>query len=114
MSLGRIRTMVSEWFGVRDLPMTILTKEAEIVKYEMEHPEVHPGLWEWVDHDLRLVRMWSRVDMGIELVVFHCDQYKLVQDVCFRDAFRDAEEWREAVLNLIRTNPRVWVVDHDV
>lgn len=109
-----IRALVSEHYGVKNMPMLVVRKEDEIATYESEHSEVSPNIWAWVDHDLRLVRTWARADKCVDLVVW-CDEtktYRMVQDVCFVDAFPSAEEWRKAVYTLIRTSSEVWVVEH--
>jgi len=116
MSLAQVRDVVCRWYGVSEMPMRILTKEADIVRWELEHPEVPPVVWELVDHDVRLVREWGRSDVCVDLVVYDetTKRYRMVQDICFLEAYPDAIQWRQAVLNLIKNNERVWVVDHDV
>jgi hypothetical protein len=112
----KIRQVVANWYGIPGMPMMVLSREDEIVRYEMEHPEVPPQLWEYVDHEVRLVRMWARQDLGVDLVVFDeaTQSYKMVQDLLFLEAYPDALQWKQAVLSLIKTNVRLWVVEHDV
>ena len=109
-----IRALVCEHYGVRGMPMTVLLREDEIAAFESEHPEVPPMLWEFVNHNIRLVRMWSRLDPCVDLVVWcpNTESYKLVQDVCFKDAYPDAAPWSRAVFELIKANSEVWVVTH--
>ena len=111
-TMNTIRKIVADHYGVRGMPMIVLKMEDEIVKYEMEHQEVPPALWEYVNHKLRLVRMWGRADLNVELVVKENETYRLVQDICFLDAFPSAEEWRIAVYNLLCRHEEVWVVFH--
>lgn len=114
MSLSKIHKLVAEWYGLDEMPIRVLTKEAEICRWEMEHPEVPAVVWEVVDHDVRLVRLWGRTDICVDLVVFdeETQQLRMVQDICFQDAYPDAEDWRKAVLDLLRRSKQVWVVDH--
>lgn len=109
-----IRALVATHYGVRGMPMRVLKKADEVLAFEADHPEVPPMLWEFVNHDIRLVRMWARVDLNVELVVW-CDNtqsYAMVQDVCFRDGYPDAETWHRAVFNLVKASPELWVVTH--
>jgi hypothetical protein len=112
--VSTIRALVSEFYGIRGMPMRVLLKEDEIAAYEADHPEVPPELWEFVQHDVRLVRMWARADLNVELVVWvpNSESYRLVQDVCFRDAYPDAAAWHRAVFALIQASSEVWVVTH--
>ena len=96
------------------MPMTVLLREDEIAAFENDHPEVPPMLWQFVNHDVRLIRMWARSDLCVDIVVW-CDNtqtYKLVQDVCFIDAYPNAETWHRAVFDLVKASPEVWVVTH--
>ena len=109
-----IRALVCEFYGIRGMPMTVLKKEDAIDAYEADHPEVPPELWDFVQHDVRLVRNWARADLNVELVVWvpNSESYRLVQDVCFRDAYPDAATWHRAVFELVKASPEVWVVTH--
>lgn len=112
IQMNAIRKIVADHYGVRGMPMIVMKMEDEIAKYEMEHTEVPPALWEYVNHKSRLVRMWARADLNVELVVKEGEEYRLVQDVCFLDAFPSAEAWRIAVYQLICRSQEVWVVFH--
>ena len=109
-----IRALVSEFYGVRGMPMSVMKMEDEVASYEADHPEVPPFLWQFVNHDVRLVGMWARPELNVELVVWvsNTESYCLVQDVCFRDAYPDAATWHRAILELIRTSSEVYVVTH--
>lgn len=113
-SLSVIRSLVAAHYGVRGMPMRVLKKADEVLAFEAEHPEVPPMLWEFVNHDIRLVRMWARADLCLDLVVFHAETqtYQMIQDVCFVDAYPDATAWHRAVFDLVKANPDVWVVTH--
>jgi hypothetical protein len=111
-----IRALISEWYGVEDMPMTIRTREQEIADFQQAHPEVPLPLWEYVNHAVRLVRMWARVDLCLELVVWNDESqsYRLVQDLCFKDAYPSVLEWYSAIAEIVRDPTRkVWVVQHD-
>jgi len=110
-----IRRLVAEHYGVRGMPMRVLLREDEIVAFEADHPEVPPMLWELVNHHVRLIRMWARPDLCVDIVVW-CDNtqsYQLVQDIVFRDAYPDAETWHRAVFELVKASSEVYVVTHD-
>lgn len=109
-----IRSLVAAHYGVRGMPMLVLKKEDEITAFEADHPEVPPMLWEFVNHDVRLVRMWARADLNVDLVVWDhtTSTYRLVQDLCFVDAYPDAATWHRAVFALVKASSEVWVVTH--
>ena len=111
-----IRRLVAEHYGMRGMPMNVLLREDEIVAYEADHPEVPPVMWEFVNHHLRLIRMWAKSgDPCVDIVVW-CDNiqaYKMVQDVCFIDSYPNAETWHRAVSDLVKASPEVWVVTHE-
>lgn len=109
-----VRACVCEHYGLKEMPLRVLRKEDEIATFEAEHTEVPAVLWEFVNHDIRIVRMWAKPELSVDLVVW-CDEqkkYRMVQDVCFVDAFRDAEEWHKAVYELIKKSKEVWVATH--
>lgn len=112
--VAAIRALVCEHYGVKNMPLRIVTREEEIEQFESDHPEVPPVLWDVVNHNMRLLRMWARLDLCVDLVVWWeaSQTYRLVQDICFRDAFPTAEGWRKAVYDLITASPEVWVVTH--
>ena len=110
-----IRALIAEWYGLTEMPMQVLTREDEIAEFEAEHPEVPSVLWEYVNHSVRLVRMWAKVDLCIEIVVWcpESQSHRLVQDICFKDAYPDVVEWYKAIAEIVRDPSRkVWVVRH--
>ena len=92
------RQLILDHYGLDDMQFTIMTRKEDILHYELDHPEVPHMLWDAVDHDLRLVREWARSDICIDLIA----DGRLVQDVCFIDAYKTAAEWHAAVLALVR------------
>lgn len=109
-----IRRLVAEHYGVRGMPMSVMLREDEISVYEANHPEVAPQLWEFVNHHVRLMRMWTRIDMCVDIVVWdeNTQSYRLVQDIIFKDAYPDAESWHDAVDRLVKSAEEVYVVNH--
>jgi hypothetical protein len=110
-----IRALVSENYGVPNMPMLVLKREDEIAAYEAEHTEVSPLLWDVVNHNMRLVRMWARSDETCVDLVVWCEtshSFRMAQDICFVDAYADAAAWRRAVYDLIEGSEEVWVVTH--
>ena len=110
-----IRAVVASHYGMLGMPLRILRREQEVEQFERNHPEVPPPLWTFVNHTTRLVHTWSRTDICIDLVVWcpASSSYRLVQDLCFKDAYPTAVEWHHAVLDLVKTSAEVWVVQHD-
>jgi hypothetical protein len=102
------RQLILDHYGLDDMQFTIMTREEDIAQYELDHPEVPPVLWDAVDHDLRLVREWARADICIDLIA----DGRLVQDVCFIDAYANAGAWHAAVLALVRKAVDLRVVRH--
>jgi len=107
-----VRKVVCQWYGMPVLPLTVMTREEEEEKYEKWHPEVPPNLWEFVDHRKRQGLMWAR-DTGVDVVVREEGNYKLIQDMFFKDAFDSDAEWREKCMEWIRHSAEVWIVIHD-
>lgn len=113
---AQILAVVNEWYGVNNLNPTIQTLHEEIEEFEADHPEVPSCLWELVNHSVRLVRMWAKPDLCIEFVLW-CDEsqsYRMIQDVCFKDAYPTVEEWYRAIAAILNDPLReVWVVRLD-
>ena len=110
-----IRELVSCHYGLADMPMRVLTRQEEIAEFERNHPEVPPPLWEFVNHDVRLIRIWAKIELCTDLVVWDptSQSYRLVQDLCFVDAYPTVAAWHQAIFELIRSSKDVWVVIHD-
>jgi len=110
-----IRALVSEWYGLQDMPMRIVTREDEIEQFEADHPEVPACLWEYVNHTVRIVRMWAKPELNIDIVVWDAtsQSHRLVQDVCFKDAYPDVMAWYQAVAALVKATETCWIVFHE-
>ena len=111
-----IRKVVADWYGLlpHQMPMTVWTREEEVERFEAEHSEVFPELWDLVNHPIRQVRMWAKHDW-IDIVVWssQSQSFKLVQDICFKDAYPDEKAWHQAVLDVLKdTELKVWIVTH--
>ena len=94
------------------MPLTILTREEDEERYEKWHPEVPPTLWEFIDHKKRLGLLWAR-NSEVDVVIREGNDYKLVQDIFFKDQFDSDTEWREKCMEWIAHSEEVWVVYHD-
>jgi hypothetical protein len=108
-----IRKLIQEHYGMC-LPVVVLRLDDEINNYQKQHHEVPYPLWSQVNHYKRILREWTALTPIIDLVVWEdtTESYRLVQDICFKDAYMNEEAWHLAVLELITSNPMVWVVKH--
>lgn len=107
-----LKTVVAEWYGVPNMPMHVLTREEEIEAFQRSLPDVPDVLWDLVSHDARLLRRWA-CDDCFDLVIWD-GTFKLVQDVCFKEAYPDDVAWRKAIFDLIHTpGQKVWCVLHE-
>ena len=112
-----LRSIVADWYGLlaHQMPMRIETREEEVEAFEREHPEVPMVLWEFVNHPIRQVLMWFRRS-DVDIVVWNepSQSMKLVQDLCFKDAYADDKAWRQAILEVLKDeSKKVWFVFHD-
>jgi hypothetical protein len=112
-----LKAVVADWYGLlpHQMPMTVWTREEEVERFEAEHSEVFPELWDLVNHPIRQVRMWAKHDW-IDIVVWskRSQSFKLVQDICFKDAYPDETAWRQAILEVVKDpEEAVWVVFHE-
>ena len=107
-----VRKVVREWYGLFTMPMMVLTCEEELVRFERNHPEVPPLMWEFINHRKRQAFLWSRRD-DVDVVVRVGDGYKMIQDLYFKDAFDSDQEWRQKCQEEIEYCPEVYVVFHD-
>lgn len=111
-----ITALVDEWYGTTNLKPTIQPLHEEIEEFEADHPEVPSCLWELVNHPVRIVRMWKNPELCVEIVVWweESQSYRLIQDVCFKDAYPTPEEWYQAVLAIVKDpQQEVWIVRLD-
>lgn len=110
-----IRALVCEWYGVRRMSMRIVSREQEIEEFENTHIEVPPCLWEYVNHTVRIVRMWARPELCLDIVVWDeiSQSHRLVQDLVFKDAYPDIVTWYSAIADRVKTSEKVWIVVHD-
>lgn len=112
--MEQIQKVIDAWYGVRDMPIKVRTREEEVADFQSEHHEFPPTIWPLVNHNVRLLRMWLREDLDLDLVVWeHTTQsYRMIQEVCFKDAYPTSGDWHQAVLSLIQSSERLWVVYH--
>jgi hypothetical protein len=111
-----MRAVIADWYGMpaSQMPMRIQTREEEIEAFEADHPEVPACLWEYVNHPVRQTLLWAkRPDVDILVWDERTMTAKLVQDICFKDAYPDDVAWRNAVRDLVGDKDRkVWIVFH--
>ena len=115
--MSALKAIVADWYGLlpHKMPMRVVTREDEIEAFEQEHIEVPVELWELVNHSIRQMRMWAKHDW-IDVVIWSeaSQSFKLVQDVCFRDAYETETEWHKAVLEILKDKEKkVWFVFHE-
>ncbi len=106
--------LVADWYGLDTMPMTVWTREEEIERFEAEHSEVFPELWDLVNHPVRQVRMWAKHDW-VDIVVWNeaTQTLRMIQDICFKDAYPNETEWHKAVLEVLKdATMKVWIVFH--
>ena len=104
--------VVSEWYGVKDIPARIVFCQDEIDEFIQEHDEVSPLLWHYVDHTRRHLNMWKRVVPCVDILVRRVNEFVMIQDVVFKDAFASTELWHAAVLRELKTGQGYWICFH--
>ena len=110
-----LRNTVASWYGMLTMPMRIVSREDEVEQFEAEHIEVPVELWELVNHPLRQMRMWAKHDW-IDIVVWNepSQSFRMIQDICFKDAYANEFEWHKAVLEIVKDETKkVWFVFHE-
>ena len=107
-----VRRVVCQWYGLATMPLTVLTREEEAERFERNHPEIPPLMWEFISHRKRQAFLWSRRD-DVDVVVRVGDDYKLIQDLYFKDAFDSDKEWRQKCQEEIEYCQEAYVVFHD-
>ena len=112
--MEQIQKVIDTWYGVRGMPIKVRTREEEIADFQAEHDEFPSEMWSNVNHNVRLFRMWLREDLDVDLVVWEetTQSYRMIQEVCFKDAYSTSGHWHQAVLSLMRSSERLWVVYH--
>lgn len=112
-----IRTLVCDWYGVHDLPMTLQSREDEINEFQSTHWYIPADWWSVVNHASRHVLLWARDSTDcLDLVVWDTDlqTYRLLQEVCFKDAYPTTTEWYCALQQILQDpTKKVWFVRHE-
>ena len=110
-----LKSVVAEWYGMASMPMRVMTREEEIDGFVGDHPELPEWALEAINHSVRQVFLWlRRPDVDILVWDDELQKAKLVQDICFKDAYETHEAWRDAVLALVKDPARtVWIVFHE-
>lgn len=113
----RMKALVAEWYGLlpHQMPMRILTREEEIDGFVGDHPELPEWALEALNHSVRQVFLWlRRPDVDILIWDDATQAVRLIQDICFKDAYETHEAWRDAVLALVRDPARrIWICFHE-
>jgi hypothetical protein len=113
MSCYAIRQMLQDWYGL-PLPMMIVPMSQDIEEFEADHPEVPREFWNHFNHATRLMSRWIR-DADMDFVVWNepSKSYRLVQDVCFKDAYPSDDLWYKTIQETIADPSRkVFVVTY--
>ena len=105
-----IRKVVDEWYGIGNMPCRVLEKKEEIEEFENNHPEVPPNLWDLVNHNVRVWRMWCN-DV-VDIVLRRGNEFVLIQDVCYVADYPDVTSWHNAIGRLLRDEEEWWCVFH--
>ena len=74
------------------------------------------GLWIVIASFVWGLVRWLRDPCCVDFVVWNepSGSYRMVQDLCFKDAYPEAADWHKAVLEIVRDPTReVWVVTHE-
>ncbi len=112
-----LKAVVADWYGLQShqMPMRVMTREEEIDEFVNDHPELPEWAWEALNHSVRQVFLWlRRPDVDILVWCEESQSAKLVQDICFKDAYETHEAWRDAVLALVKCpKHQVWIVFHE-
>jgi hypothetical protein len=104
-----VQSVLNDWYGM-PMPCRIVENQTEIDEFETNHPEVPPSLWELVNHNVRVWRMWM-TDV-VAIVVRRDGTYVMIQDVCYRAAYPDATSWHRSVGELLREEAQYWLCFH--
>jgi hypothetical protein len=114
-STQQIRNVVREWYDVSWMPLVLQTREEEIEEFEKDHDYIPPEMWQFVNHPQRQVFRWLRDPCCVDIVVWNpaSASYRMVQDLCFKDAYPGDAEWHKAILTIVK-DPQleVWIVTH--
>jgi hypothetical protein len=114
-STQQIRNVVREWYDVSWMPLVLQTREEEIEEFEKDHDYIPPEMWQFVNHPQRQVFRWLRDPCCVDIVVWNpaSASYRMVQDLCFKDAYPGDAEWHRAILTIVK-DPQleVWIVTH--
>lgn len=111
-----VRKVVCDWYGMPTMPMTILSREEEIERFEKQHPEIPPFLWEFINHRTRQAFLWVRrddVDIVVKDTKHGQSQYRMIQDMIFRGNYEKDIEWKAVVMEIAAHWEEIWVVFHD-
>ena len=115
--VNALKAVVADWYGLQShqMPMRVMTREEEIDEFVNDHPEMPAWCWEAVNHSVRQVFLWlRRPDVDILVWDEAGGVVRLVQDICFKDAYSDDVAWRNAVLGIVKDPTRkVLIVVHE-
>ena len=113
--ISAMKAVVADWYGMPEMPMRILTREEEADLFEAEHPEVPGWCWEYIKHPIRQTFMWARHEF-VDILVW-CEEsqsFRMVQDLCFKDAYPDVAAWHAAVRDIVADpKQKVWICFHE-
>jgi hypothetical protein len=106
-----IHNLIKKWYGM-ELPITIRTRAQDISEFQKDHPEIPAFCYDHIDQNMRLVLLWSRSNVCVDLIVRYDGRLRMVQDICFRDAYDSVLEFYRAIKELLDDATETWVVYH--
>lgn len=96
------------------LPIRVLSREDQIQIFEEENRDLFPcWCWDYINKNTHLMLLWIQSHICVDLVVRWDGELRFVQDICFKDAYKNQREWHTAIKELLDDSNEVWVVFHD-
>ena len=112
---SKIRQCVCAWYGVRTMRVEIQSLEDEIAEFKTVHSYIPADWWSVVNHASRQVLLWAKqTNDCFDFVVEDKGEIRMIQDVCFKDAYPSVGEWYVAIQQVLQDPVRkVWIVRHE-
>lgn len=109
-----IRRCICTWYGVPRMPVWILSLDDEIVEFQSQHPEIPADWWSVVNHASRQVLLWAKQTHDcFDFVVWDGQDARMIQDLCFKDAYETTADWYVAIQQILQDKSRtVLIVRH--
>lgn len=110
LDAGRIQKCLDEWYGAKMRITSIMTPDEEIADFESKHCEFPPWIWEFVSHTSRQIFLWARNEIHgdtMEIVVKRDNEFRLVQDLVFRDEYPTEKAWWASIRDVFTDKEEV-------